>query len=94
MFLTSSPLFTAPRPFHGRGIGDHGVLFCAPVANDAEYTIPALLNALVPVLMVLLCCCLSLLCAVVLVLSCICIPMIAPDIPSLPTPLLGWIPTK
>ena len=47
--------------------GDHGVLFCASVANDAEYTLPALLNALVPVLMILLCCCLSLLCAVVLV---------------------------
>ena len=39
----------------------------------------------VPVLIVLLCCCLSLLCAVVLVLSCICMRMIAPDIPSLPT---------
>jgi hypothetical protein len=65
--------------------------FCAPVASDAEYSLPALLNTLVPVLYVLLCCCLPLLCAVVLVLSCICIPMIAPDIPSLPT---GWIPTK
>ena len=61
------------------------MLFCAPVASDAEYSLPALLNALVPVLIVLLCCCLSLLCAVVLVLSYICIPMIAPDIPSLPT---------
>ena len=50
------------------------MLFCAPVASDAEYTLPALLNALVPVLIVLLCCCLSLLCAVVLVLSCICMP--------------------
>ena len=84
MFLTSFPLFTAPRPSHGRGIGDHGVLFWAPVASDAEYSLTALLNALVLVLIVLLCCCLSLPCAVVHVLSCICMPMIAPDIPSLP----------
>ena len=60
------------------------MLFCAPMASDAEYSPPAHLNALVPVLLVLLCCCLSLLSAVVLVLSCICMPMIAPDIPSLP----------
>ena len=44
--------------------------------------LPAFLNALVPVLIVMLPCCLSLLRAVVLVLSCTCMPMIAPDIPS------------
>ena len=41
-------------------------------------------------LMVLLCCCLSLLRAVVLVLSCACMPMIAPDIPSLPLGLEAY----
>ena len=64
-FPISSSLFTAPRPFHGGGIGDHGRVLLRARGQRRRLLSP-LLNELAFVLGVMLCCCLPLQRAVVL----------------------------